>query len=265
MAKRVFDDTTITKIADPLRTLSGTTSKMTPVEMAAAGTDAAAEMQAQAALIAQIKDGLQGKEIGGGVGMQDTQVVGLVRNGSGYIDLDLDAANNNLKIEIQFRLNSLPAGYWYLIRAYENENSNTTRILFAGQKTVYCNLNSKASGGTLSYSFSFVAGEVYTAVLQPETKKTFSFNINGTKKMTQTRSDGATLVGKSVLLFHTSADNLSITAYNVKVYDNGELVRDCVPDIKSGEAGLRDKVTGRFFGNVGDGSFEAEMLWKSPQ
>lgn len=66
MSKYVIDDTTIKAVADPLRELNGSTATMTPAEMATAGTDAAAEMQAQAALIAQIKEELQGKEIGGG-------------------------------------------------------------------------------------------------------------------------------------------------------------------------------------------------------
>lgn len=71
MAKRVFDDSTITKIADPLRALSGRTNKMTPAEMAAAGESAADEMTEQADVIAEIRTALQGKAAGGSTDVED--------------------------------------------------------------------------------------------------------------------------------------------------------------------------------------------------
>lgn len=56
MAKKyTINDTTLTQIADPLRSLSGETGAMTPAEMADAGESAVAEVDTQADLIAQIK------------------------------------------------------------------------------------------------------------------------------------------------------------------------------------------------------------------
>ena len=46
--------------------------------------------------------------------------------------------------------------------------------------------------------------------------------------------------------------------YSCKIYDNGTLIRDYVPCVKNGEeAGLYDKIEGKFYSNAGTGEF----LW----
>ena len=53
--------------------------------------------------------------------------------------------------------------------------------------------------------------------------------------------------------------------YSCKIYDNGTLVRDFVPcKNPSGEVGLYDTVTERFYGNAGTGSFVAGPEIDSP-
>lgn len=62
--KYVIDAATMTKIADPLRELSGRTDELTPAEMEAVGRAATDEVKTQSDIIARIGTALQGKAAG---------------------------------------------------------------------------------------------------------------------------------------------------------------------------------------------------------
>lgn len=213
----------------------------------------------QEALIAELKEALAEKAAGGG---SNPVAKSLIRRGIGYIDTGIDGANSNLTIQVRYEFETLPTGYWYVIRAYEKEAVNATRILHNGSSGVtYCCLNSVPSS-SLSITQKRYAGVVYTDVLKPESTNGFSYTTDG-KKTTKTRTSGDVLIGKNLLLFSdsTSNDNTIAKVYYLKIYDGETLVRDFVPFItQDGECGLYDLVTKQFYGNAGDGTFEVETV-----
>lgn len=230
------------------------------VVTATGGTeDLNAVLTEQEALIAELQDTLRGKAAGGG---SNPVAKSLIRRGIGYIDTGIDGANSNLTIQVRYEFETLPTGYWYVIRAYEKEAVNSTRILHNGSSgATYCCLNSVPSS-SLSIAQERYAGVVYTDVLEPGSNNRFSYTTNG-EETTKTRTSGDALIGKNILLFSdsTSNDNTIAKVYYLKIYDGETLVRDFVPFItQDGECGLYDLVTKQFYGNAGDGTFEAEAV-----
>ncbi len=230
MAKYVIDSSTLTAIADSIRAKKGTTADITPESM-----------PVEIAGIAIAK--------------------ALIRNGSGYIDTGVDGANSNLTIEIQYEFITFPTGYWTLIRAYTNESTNSTRIIFYQRSNTYCCLNSVPSS-SLALAQTRYAGVVYTDVLKPVSSTNFTYTTNGVT-VTKTRISGDPLVGKNLTLFVdlASADGVNVKVYYLKIYDGDTLIRDYVPFItQSGECGMYDFVTKKFYGNDGVGAFDAEQI-----
>ena len=211
----------------------------------------------QETLITELKALLKSKASSGSTNAP----LALVRRGLGCIDTGINGANSNLTIEARYEFETMPTGYWYLIRAYVNESTNATRILYNKTTATYCCLNSPATA-SLSVTQTRYPGVVYTDVLQPASSTSFSYTTNGVKT-TKARASGEALVGKNLLIFNdtTSDDGVSVKLYHVKIYDGDTLVRDYVPYVSvSGECGLYDKVTKQFHGNFGSGTFEVEML-----
>lgn len=199
---------------------------------------------------------------GSGGGELTPVATSLIRRGIGYIDTGIDAANSNLTIQVQYEFETVPTGYWYLIRAYVNEDTNSTRILYNGTSNTYCCLNSVPRSASLSATQKRYEGVVYTDILKPESNNSFSYTTNGVKT-TKTRTSGDELVGENILLFSdsTSKDSTVVKLYYLKIYDGNTLVRDFAPFVmQNGECGLYDNVTKRFFGNDGSGTFEAETI-----
>lgn len=248
-------------------TIEGGTSKRLPtagkyvdrdiiVTAEGGAEDLEAVLTEQEALIDELKEVLQGKASGGG---SPIIAKSLVRIGIGYIDTGINGANSNLKIEIRYEFLTMPSGYFYVIRAYQDESTNATRILYNKNTAVYNCLNSIPSKSLTSTGTRY-ANVVYTDILKPESLTAFSYQSNGAKT-TATRTSGAALEGKNILLFSntTSSDNVTIKVYYLKIYDGITLVRDYAPFVtKNGECGLYDRVTKQFYGNSGDGKFEVD-------
>lgn len=198
---------------------------------------------------------------GSGGGEFSPVATSLIRKSVGYIDTGVDGANSNLTIEMRYEFISMPSGYWNMLRAYVDETTNSTRIIYNRSQYVYCCLNSIPSQSLSSTGYRY-AGVVYTDILKPENSTTFSYTYNGSKS-TKVRTSGSPLSGANIILFPTSSnpDGVYIKVYYLKIFDGETIVRDFVPFITSdGECGLYDKVTQQFYGNAGSGTFEAETI-----
>ena len=54
---------------------------------------------------------------------------------------------------------------------------------------------------------------------------------------------------------------IPIRLYYCKIWDNGTLIRDFVPAVENGHAGLYDRVNEQFYGNSGTGEFETPIWY----
>lgn len=220
-------------IADAIRSKKGTTSPINPQDFARE--------------IASI-------EGGGGISQR---VSYLRRTNSGYIDTGIKANNPNLSITVRFAFKVLPTEYWYVVRAYESESSNTTRILCNGNKYIYGSLNTIASS-SISLSQTLYKDVVYTVKLYAPSTTAITLSVNGASS-TIGRKEG-TPIDKNLEIFSKGPDDVEIELYSLQILDNGVLVRDYIPHYQDGEFGLWDVVQSRFYGNSGSGTFGGQIL-----
>ena len=224
----------LTDVADAIRAKKGTTSKINPQNFAEE--------------IATIESGGNAQ-----------RVMYLRRNNGGYIDTGVDGANDNLKITVRYALRTFPTGYWRFITAYENESTNTTRIIFNKNTQVLGNVNSVATGGSATLSRTTYAGVIYTDTVEPASSTSFKLSSNNLS-VTNKRVAGNDLT-KTISIFPEATDTVDIELYHCQIYDGSTLVRNFIPYNKDGEYGLWDTVTQQFYGNVGDGGeFSGEMV-----
>lgn len=193
-------------------------------------------------------------EGGGGISQR---VSYLRRTNIGYIDTGIKANNPNLSITVRFAFKVLPTGYWYVVRAYENESSNATRIICNGNKYIYGSLNTIASSSA-SVSQTLYKDVIYTVKLYAPTATTISLSVNGVSSTTG-RKEG-TPIDKNLEIFSDGLDLVDIELYSLEIVDNGVLVRDFIPHYQDGEFGLWDVVGQRFYGNSGGGTFGGQIL-----
>ena len=113
----------MTDVANAIREKKGTTDLINPQDFSAE--------------IASIESG-EITTIGGVI----NRVQYLRRTNEGYIDTGVNGANDNLSIKIRYAFRTLPTGYWSLVYAYANENTNTTRIILNSNTQVLGNINS---------------------------------------------------------------------------------------------------------------------------
>lgn len=193
-------------------------------------------------------------EGGGGISQR---VSYLRRTNSGYIDTGVKGNNPNLTITARFAFKVLPTGYWNVIYAYVNESSNATRIICNGNRYIYGSLNTIASSSA-SVTQILYEDVIYTVKLYPPSATAITLSVNGISSTTG-RKEG-TPIDKNLMIFSTSADNVDIELYSLKIEDNGVLIRDFFPHYKDGEFGLWDAVENRFYGNSGGGTFGGQLI-----
>ena len=183
----------------------------------------------------------------------------LVRKGIGSIDTGVDGANSNLTIEARYEFITLPTGYFNLVYAYLNEQTNATRICFNKNISTLACLNSIPTQ-SLSQTATRRESVVYTDTLKPVGGTSFSYASDGVTT-NKNRVNGSSLEGKTLSIFTKSSSNdrVDIKMYYLKIYDGETLIRDYVPYATAdGECGMYDNVTQQFYGNAGDGTFEVE-------
>ena len=164
--------------------------------------------------------------------------------------------------------------------------NNNTRVVMdvqaVGTSGTYFAFGARESNA--SKSFCFFHYEGWSADYQSNTQRKTVAGINYTDRM-QIDFDKTTCTvnGKSVsftaatfqcpVTMHLFAVNTNGTIsgmiaaklFACKIYDNGTLVRDCVPAMdSSGTVGLYDLVNNTFYANAGTGSFTAGPLVTGP-
>lgn len=186
------------------------------------------------------------------------RVTYLRRTNEGYIDTGVDGANNNLKIMVRYAMRVFPTGYWRFITAYENESTNTTRIILNKNTQILGNINSSATGGSATLNRNGYAGVIYTETVEPTSSTAFKLSSNG-ESVTKTRLDGNAL-NKTISIFAQTTDTVDIELYQCQIYDRETLIRDFYPCVRGKEFGLWDAVTKQFYGNIGTGEFSGEII-----
>lgn len=191
---------------------------------------------------------------------QEVAYIKTTSDGGQYIDTGIASNNNNLKIKVKYAWSVRPTsgGYQYIIGAYVDENTNTTRILQYNAGTTYVNINKKAGGGTTEKNISRTAGTIYKEELTPT-----YYDINGTKTNITTTTSG-TANDLSLYLFWvhnpsgtSTAYAKSLILYECSIYDGNTPKRCYIPCYRKSdrEPGLYDIVTDTFYTNNGTGAF----------
>ena len=229
----------LTDLADAIRTKKGTTEKINPQDFA--NEIASIKSEASASV---------------------NRVTYLRRTNEGYIDTGVHGANNNLKIMVRYAMRVFPTGYWRFIVAYEDESTNTTRIILNKNTQILGNINSAASGGSATLNRTGYTGVIYTEKVEPTSSTSFKLSSNGLSA-TKTRSSGKPL-DKNICIFPNTTDAVDVELYQCQIYDGDVLVRNFFPCIRGDEFGLWDAVTERFYGNNGSGTFTGEMVKIDP-
>lgn len=224
----------LTDVADAIREKKGTTDKINPQDFASE--------------IASI-------ETGGGV---INRVTYLRRTNEGYIDTGVSGANNNLKIMVRYAMRVFPTGYWRFIAAYENESTNTTRIILNKNTQILGNINSVASGGSATLNRTGYTGVIYTEIIEPTSSTSFKLTSNGLST-SKTGTSGQNL-DKNIYIFPNLTDTIDVELYQCQIYDGDTLIRNFYPCLRDDEFGLWDTVTKRFYGNDGSGTFSGEVI-----
>lgn len=181
----------------------------------------------------------------------------LRRIGKGYLDTGVQGANDKIKITVRYSFNTFASGYWNLIRAYENESTNATRILFSSNKTVLANVNSLAYA-SITQTVVMYADCIYTTSAYLNGNNITLLN-NGVTNV-KTRTTGTALGDKTLILFSQNEDVVDVNIYSLKIENGGALVRNYVPCYHGEEFGLFDLVERRFYGNQGEGTFTGELI-----
>lgn len=190
----------------------------------------------------------------------DYQRVEYIRStgdGGQWIDTGVPGENSNLRIDVSYMWDVVPAGgsYQNIINAYISETSNCTRILQYGAGCTYVDVNIRANR-SIAYRGARVAGTRYNESLT----RTY-YDVNGERLVLPETVTGSSN-DRNLHLFSSSKHSAfakSLRLYNCKLYDGNTIVRDFVPCYRKIDkvAGLYDVVNDVFYSNGGTGSFVA--------
>ena len=124
-----------------------------------------------------------------------------------------------------------------------------------------------ASGGTLYYRYAAAGytSKGYTGGIGEWRDYEWGPTVrhDGNAILTVTAADGAFASNRRPFtLFGARDNNNSWVAFSsVQMFENGEMVRDLIPAVYKGEAGMYDQVEGFFYFNVGTGEFETGRVF----
>lgn len=191
-------------------------------------------------------------------GGSNQRVMYIRRNQTGYIDTGVSGANSNLTIRIKYAMRTFPSGYYNLVGAYKDEDTNSTRILLNGKTTVLASLNSVAKSSVSVNVSSRYTNVIYTDAVMPNTSSNYKLVANGSTQ-TMNRTNGNALTS-NIRILNGGTDVVDVDIYHIEILDGSTLVRNFIPDYRNGEFGLYDTVNKKFYGNDGNGEFSGEFV-----
>lgn len=182
-------------------------------------------------------------------------------NSNAGIDTGVNMSNNNLGFELKYSWNELPSEglYQTVFGAYENENTDTTRLIQRSVDTSYFNINSRA-GSSTALNINRELDVIYTESLFPYGDNRFRL-ISGTNSAIGTRVAGNTL-SRNICIFSSCKGNsyANIKLYYFKIYNGNTLIRNYVPcfTIENGQrvGGLYDLVNNTFYKSSTQNNFK---------
>ena len=174
-----------------------------------------------------------------------TPVEYLESTGTQYIDLGI-RGNQDSRIDLKIQPTNVRARA--AIFGYFGGNYNSYYLYSSGSDKLF-------QVGYKTFSDSNVAIE--TIIYNISNEKNI-FNINE-YEYTLPSITGNFETGSNLFLFNISGGNytgLPMKLYSFKLYNNTDLIRDCIPVIdSSGRPCLYDKVEDKFYYNQGTGEF----------
>ena len=150
----------------------------------------------------------------------------------------------------------------------ENADTDVAGTTIQASNCFIVDYASGASGGTLYYRYASAGytstrysggiGEWHDYEWGPTVRH------DGNTILTVTAADGAFASNRCPFtLFgaRNNNNNSSVAFSSVQMFENGEMVRDLIPAVYKGEAGMYDQVEGFFYFNVGTGEFETGRVF----
>lgn len=197
----------------------------------------------------------------GGVVEEYQRVEYIEATGTQYIDTGF-VTKPTTAVEIDFQYTSLSVQQRMFGHTYDSDTSNNMSFgSYINGVGCYAYAYKDGTGNWITTGIK--ATTTRTKVLMDGKNKIYSINDGTTYKTSLagslTRTSNATMV---IFGDHrTSSSSLlsKMKLYSFKLWDNGTLVRDFVPVVRSrdGVAGLYDMVENKFYTNAGSGSFKA--------
>ena len=208
----------------------------------AAAIQALTERVAELEAVGELPEGFTGLEY-------------IESSGTQYINMGFKA-NENTRIIVDSQLSASASGSWLALVGSRNSQKVNEYSFWWAPKT-------KA----IYFGFANVAYQQSTALMLERVTIDINKNvlsIMGSTTETVTAANASITSEYNVCLFTIidggtalgSSNRFIGKVYSFKAYDNGTLIRDCIPCINpSGEYGLFDKVNYQFYGNSGTGLF----------
>lgn len=178
--------------------------------------------------------------------------------GTQYIDTGV-YGSNTIDVEISISPSVSFSGWAWLLGGMQSnvQRSYTLAIYSLNTTTIQ-----RGTDVFHDDSYSFVIGQRYKLKLSGT-----QFTINDSAICNLSNQSFTTPV--TMYLFANDNQDaggvasayIPIRLYYCKIWDNGTLIRDFVPAVENGHAGLYDRVNEQFYGNSGTGEFETPIWY----
>ena len=183
----------------------------------------------------------------------NTDIAYVEATGKQYIDTGV-AANQDMTIEVKFEFNTSAEGFIYGARKAAGQISFGFTHYTAATKYRFDYNNSRQEKTTLSLNTPYIVRQAKNECY-----------LDGTKTQTYTYASFTTPCNVTIFAVNTNGTiggYAKAKIYYLKIWDNGTLIRDYVPVYNKvlKEAGLYDKVAGKFYYSLG-----TEVLVGAPQ